>query len=270
MMSFTLASQPETFSVSGMFELTKELGLEGIDFVTLHDTAPAELRRMAEDIGVEVACHTFFADVNHDDPKARARGVDQIKRGIENAVILGAPCTMVPPMGKGEYSPQRSRRHIIDALAETVDFARKAGVTLTVENFSGRSSPCVTSDDLLPFVEQVPGLKITFDCANCLTGGEDPARSFTRCAEHVVHVHFKDYEIVPTNEKGGFLGTDGRWYRPAVMGQGAVDHREVLAAMKDAQYDGFINIEYGGRDCPAADVVRNATRFLRGLLAELN
>ena len=130
MMSYTMARRPDLFSVRGMLELTKELGLEGIDFVTLHDTPAAELRKMAEDDGIIIAAHTFFVDLNFPTAAERQPGVDALKRGIDDAVSLGAPVIMVPTPGKGEYSREQSRRQIIAGFQEAVDFAKKAGVVM--------------------------------------------------------------------------------------------------------------------------------------------
>jgi sugar phosphate isomerase/epimerase len=58
---------------------------------------------------------------------------------------------------------------------------------------------------------------------------------------------------------------DGRHYRSALIGEGAIDNRACLQAMKDAGYDGCINIEYEGDTYPAAEAVRRATSYLRGL-----
>jgi sugar phosphate isomerase/epimerase len=59
---------------------------------------------------------------------------------------------------------------------------------------------------------------------------------------------------------------DGRYYRSALIGEGVVDHRAVIAAMKEAGYDRCINIEYEGNKYRAAEGVRRATETLRALM----
>jgi len=267
MMTYTMWRQPAYFSLRGMLELTQKLGIEGIDFVTLNDTDPKELRAMANDFGITVAAHTFYADLNYPTAGERQAGVDAAKRGIEDAVTLGAPVGMIPTMGKGDQPREVSRRQFIAGLQEVIDFAQQAGVTLTVENFPGANSPFVIADDVLEAMRDVPGLGLTFDNGNVFTGGEDPAVSFTRCAPHVAHAHFKDWQLMPEGE--GMHGLDGRWYSGALIGEGIVNQKSCLQAMKNAGYNGFINIEYEGNLYPPDDAVRKAVNYLRETIASL-
>jgi len=262
MMSYTMARQPEHFDLEEMLKLTRELDLDGIDFVGLHDKTAKELRKMADDHGVPVICHTFSADFDHEDDAARKSAVEGSKQSIDDAVELGAPVVMIPTGGKAGEDRNAARRRWIRGLKELQPFAREAGVVLTVENFPGAESPFVIAADMLEAVREVPEFKITFDNGNA-AGGEDPAESFARCAEHVVHAHFKDWTIVGQNEGTRML--DGRWYKPALIGEGIVDHKSCLAAMQAAGYDGHIDIEYEGNDYKPADAVRRAVDYLREL-----
>jgi len=262
MMSYTMGRQPEHFDLEEMLKLTCELDLDGIDFVGLHDKTAKELRKMADDHGISVICHTFSADFNHEDDAALRAAVEGSKRGIDDAVELGAPVVMIPPGSKPGESRDVVRRRWTRGLKELQPIAREAGVILTVENFPGAASPFVIATDMLEAVREVPGFKITFDNGNA-AGGEDPAESFRLCAQHVVHAHFKDWTIVGENEGTRML--DGRWYKPALIGEGIVDHKSCLAAMEAAGYDGYINIEYEANDYKPADAVRRAADYLRGL-----
>ena len=264
MMSYTMARQAQHFDLQAMLELTRQLDLAGIDFVTLHDVPPDELRKMTDDLGIPVVCHTFFADLNHPDAVARQAGVDACKRGFEAAVTLGAPAVMIPTPGKDGVDRDTSRRNWIAGLEEVAPLAADAGVTLTVENFPGAASPFVVADDVLQAVREVPGLKITYDNGNAASG-EDPAESFARCAQHVVHAHFKDWDVQDEPAEGFRPMLDGRYYRSALIGEGSIDHAACLRAMADAGYDGCINIEYEGNDYVPADAVRRAVAYLRGL-----
>jgi len=262
MMSYTMARQPQHFDLEEMLKLTRELNLDGIDFVGLHDRTAKELRRMADDHGVLVICHTFSADFNHEDDAARREAVDSAKQGIDDAVELGAPVVMIPTGWKAGEDRNATRRRWIRGLKELQPTAQEAGVILTVENFPGAQSPFVIAADMLEAVREVPGMKITFDNGNA-AGGEDPAESFARCAEHVVHAHFKDWSVA--GEGRGILMLNGRRYEPALIGEGIVDHQSCLAAMQAAGYDGYINIEYEGDDYEPAEAVRRAADYLRNL-----
>jgi sugar phosphate isomerase/epimerase len=238
--------------------------MAGLDVVTLHHMDPKAIRKMADDHGVPIVCHTFHADLNHADAAERAKGVEEVKAGLEAAVILGAPVAMIPPVNRSDADRETARRQFIEGFKEVVPLARDAGVALTVENFPGNNSPFVVSDDVLQAVHGAPGMKLTFDNGN-VAAGEDPATSFTRCAEHVVHAHFKDWAIRDDPADGFRRMLDGRYWKPALIGEGDIDHAACLAAMTAAGYAGCINIEYEGNTYTPEEAVRRAVDYLRGL-----
>jgi sugar phosphate isomerase/epimerase len=268
MMSYTMARQPQYFTLKGMFELTRDLSLDGLDMVSLYDKDARELRQMADDFGVPIVAHTFFCDLNFPTPAERAPAVDKARRSLADARTLGAPLVMIPTPAKAGLSAGESRRNWIAGLAEVAPLASDAGVVLTVENFPGEASPFVRAADLLEAIAVVPGLKITFDNGNAATG-EPPAESFRRSAAHVVHSHFKDWDAADSETAGFRRMLDGRFYRSALIGEGTIDHRGCLLAMKAAGYPGYVNIEYEGNTYPPADAMRRATAYLRQLAAEI-
>jgi len=264
MMSYTISRQKDHFDLKRMFKFATELKLDGIDFVTLHDTPARELRKMADDYGLPVVCHTFNVDLNMPSSADRRKALDECKRGIEAAVTLGAPIIMLPTPRKKGVDRGISRRNWIAGLCEVAPMAADASLTLTVENFPGAESPFVVATDLLEAVQKVPGLKITYDNGNAATG-EDPAASFNACAEHVVHAHFKDWHIRDTEAEGFRRMLDGRFYKPALIGEGDVDHISCLAVMKKRGYDGCINIEYEGDEYDPYTGTTRAVKYLREL-----
>jgi len=240
--------------------------MDGIDFVTLHGKDARELKAMADDYGLPVVCYTFIANLVHSDPAQRKAAIDDGRRGIEAAVTLGAPVVMIPTPPIPGQDRDEARKVWIKGLGRVASFAADAGVTLTIENFPGEHSSFVTAADVLQAVRSVPGLKLTYDNGNAASG-EEPAESFSRCAEHVVHAHFKDWDIRDESAEGFRRMLDGRYYRPALIGEGRVNHTACLKAMKKAGYDGCINIEYEGDKYTPDEAVRRAVAHLRGLEA---
>ena len=269
-MSYTLARQVKDqskFDIPAMCRLANELQIDGIDMVTTYGQKPAELRRILDGFGVKTVCHTIMSDLNHADAAGRRAGVSAIQQGVEDAVALGTDKIMVVTPGRGDVPRDVTRRNYIAGLKEGLAFAQKAKITVTVENFPGAASPFVTAADFIEARAEIPSLRLTFDSGNTFTG-EDPAESFRQCAPYVVHAHFKDWDIVQGN--AGMLGLDGRRYASARIGEGVLDHRSTLAAMKKAGYKGYINIEYEGDKYKADDATRRAARYLREIIAGLN
>jgi sugar phosphate isomerase/epimerase len=263
-MTYTLARQlkdEKAFDFDAACRLAKDIGTDGMDVVTTYGQKPEDVRRILDKHGIHAACYTFFADLNHADAKGRESGVNTIREGLKAAKALGSDKIMIPTPGKAGQAREVTRRNIIAGLKEAAPSAREAGITLTIENFPGEASPFVTAADLLEAVRDVPGLKLTYDNGNAFSG-EEPAASFTRCAAHVVHAHFKDW----VEAKDGNKMLNGSSYKPALIGQGVVPQAACVAAMKKAGYQGYVDIEYEGDAIPAADATRKAAVFLGGLM----
>jgi len=122
MMSYTMARGEwgKNHDIEELCKFTKELGLEGIDWVTTYGVDPKEIRRIGDDYGLRTVCYTFFADINFSEKKDRQPGIDKIKEGIEFASILGTDKIMLPIGGKDGLSRERSRKNIVTGLKDAV------------------------------------------------------------------------------------------------------------------------------------------------------
>ena len=265
MMTYTMTRQPG-FDLKKMLDLTVKLKMNAIDFCFPESMGlPArELRKMCDDRGIKVVCSTFGADLNYPGKAARVPGIEKSRKEIETAVILGAPVIMIPTPPKEGLSSKESRKNWIAGLSEVIPSAKDAGLFLSVENFPGVESPFVTADELLEAVGKVPGLKITFDNGNAFTG-EDPAESFRKSVKHVVHIHFKDWDVSNEKKEGYREVRKGGYNIPALIGEGAVNQKSCLDAIRDSGYEGYINIEYEGGKYNAYEGVERAVNYLRSI-----
>lgn len=271
-MSYTFSRQGwkknGRFDLEGMCRVARELNMDGADMVTDYGIAAGEIRRTMDDHGLKTACYTFMGTVlNAATAAERCQGVDEVKTGLEIALVLGTDKVMIVTPGKAGVPRDVSRRQYIRGLQECTALARQAGITMTLENFPGADSPFVISSDVMEAIREVPGLKLTYDNGNVLLGGEDPAVSFKRCAEQVIHAHFKDWVLAEPDK--GREALDGRRYESALIGEGMVPHRACLQAMKQAGYKGYINIEYEGNKYPPDEATRRAAEYLQNLIREL-
>lgn len=259
MMSYTMARVG--VKVEDIVDTARNLQLEGIDWVSTYGRDPAELRRLSDDAGLDVACHTFFL---RSFPEAPDKALDDARAGLEAAVTLGAPVVMIPTMTSTDHDRSSFRDLWIDMLEMIAPYAADAGVALTVENFPGIHSAFVTADDFHAAQARVPDLKLTYDNGNA-AGGEDPVLSFLACANDVVHVHFKDWIIRDTPAEGFRPMLNGLYFKPALIGEGDIDTRACWNALQNHGYDGFVNIEYEGTDHPPHEAMELAVSYLRRL-----
>jgi sugar phosphate isomerase/epimerase len=235
--------------------------MEGIDWVTTYGRDPKELKNMSHDAGLEIACHTFFAGKF---TAGKNDWLDQVKQSIEDAVVLGTPVVMIPTLSNPDMDREAFRDFWIEGLKQIAPLTDDAGLILTVENFPGKFSAFVTADDYYKAKVEIPQLKLTYDDGNAASG-EDPVESFKRCANDVVHAHFKDWYISDTPQEDYREMLNGKYFASALIGQGDVDSAGVWKAMKEYGYKGFINIEYESDAVKADEATRIAVEYLRGL-----
>lgn len=265
MMSYTVTRQPDHYDIKKMFQTAVDLKMDGIDFCFFEKHDPKELRKMCDDYGIPPVCYTFRTNLNFDAPEQRREGVDACKWAFEAAVNLGCP-NLMAPTGSSEMPRDVSRQNWIEGLKEVMPFAEDAGVNMTIENFPGAGSPFVVASDVLEAINEVPGLKLTFDSGNA-GSGEDPVGSFKKCAPYVVHAHFKDWDIVDSETEGYRKMLDGKYYKSALIGEGDINNAGCLKAMIEAGYDGCINIEYEGNKYDPYEATKRAVEYLRSLEA---
>jgi sugar phosphate isomerase/epimerase len=246
------------YSVEEIIKTAANLKMKGIDWVTLYGRDPEELRKMSLDAGLQIVCHTFFAEKLLANDK---NWLDEIKQSVDDAVTLGAPVVMIPT-GVNENIPRKDFRNFwIEALKQIAPLCDQAGITLTIENYPGKHSAFVTAADFLEAKKHVPQLKLTYDDGNAASG-EDPVESIKLCKNDIVHVHFKDWYIYDRPCEGCREMLNGKYFKPALIGQGDIPTSACLKALKNIGYDGYINIEYESSDIPADQAIKQAIDFL--------
>jgi len=257
MMTYTLMRQ-KTYTPADCIRVAAELGMDGIDWVSTYGEDPRELRKRCDDAGLPVVAHTFFMHRVAEEELAAAA-----EKNLDNAVILGAPMVMLPPVPFArELDAAENRRRWAERLHRIAPLAKARGLVMTVENFPGKNSPVVTAEDFYELQAAVPELKLTFDNGNA-GSGEDQIASLRRCFKDIVHVHFKDWLRSDAPVENWMEMRDGSFCAPALIGEGVVDSRATLRELEALGYTGYINIEYEGNDKPADKAVQQALGYLR-------
>lgn len=265
MMTYTMArgkyrADNGSVNLREICEFARDIGLEAIDFVSTYDASPKEARKMADDCGLITACYTFFPYSRSLEPDSHTKELDAIKKGLEIAHVLGTKTVMLPVEALEGKSRQESIRHTREQLNEAVKLGRDAGITITFEN----REHLVVSKDITETLRQIPDLRVCIDNGNVLIGGEDPAQALATYGDKVVHAHFRDWTV--SDDESGMPGADGRKYHPAIIGQGIVEQRACIDAMKQLNYQGYINIEYDGAEFEPDMVVRQSADYLRSII----
>jgi len=260
MMTYTMARGEwgKTPDIEKICKFTKELNLQAVEWVTLYGKRAEEVRKIMDDYGLKTSCYTFFADINFDDENKQKEGIEKIKRGIEEAKILGTDKIMLPFGGKNEYTREKSRENVLKGIEKVIDFAKSYNITITVEHFPDIRGPFLNSKDVNEAIKKVPDLRITFDSGNVLIGGENPVDGFLNSKNFIIHTHFKDWEI---SDKGRDA-LDEKKYTPALIGEGVIDYKKLVKTMEGEKYSYYVSIEYEGEKYPPEEAIKKALLFL--------
>ena len=129
------------------------------------------------------------------------------------------------------------------------DEAKKYGVTILLE--SGQE----TAEDLVKFLEKVPGVYVNFDPANMILYGKgEPREAVKLLAPWIRQVHVKDALFT---QKPGTWGSEVPW------GDGAVGARAFIADLEALGFTGNYVIEREGGDSRAKDIRLAAERIMK-------
>jgi sugar phosphate isomerase/epimerase len=267
LMTYTFARQDwkkdGNFDLVKMCEVGRELGVEGVDIVS-HSFSPLNpdsIRKVLEAHGQKVVCYTFFPKLNKPTKAERAEGIEEVKKAIEIAKLLGTNTIMIHTPGDSKMSEEECRVNWIHGLQEAIELTNAAGITLTIESI--RHSPLSTSAEMLRVVREVPGIKLVFDTGNVYASGEDPLDFYKACRNYIVHAHFKDgrwYDKTNTD------GTTSRDFSNELIGEGDINIAECAKAMVKDGYSGYVDIEYESNKYTPDVANQKAIEYINNIL----
>jgi len=260
--------------LSTVFTVASELGFQGVeldwyDFTEAQPGGPLApenrdtIRRNASQAGVDIPCVAahFLNRGGLADPDKEAFGLEAVRAGIRLCTDLGTAYLLVPFFGPAMMRDDQSVARLESNLRLLGPEAEQAGVTLAIEH-------TLRGDETAALLERVdsPAVGNYWDMANCMGLGYDPLEEIAQLGKHIVRVHAKEYhqgDAAPgTPQEPHF---DGLNTKP--FGQGDVPVPEVLTALKETGYDGYVVLETGKFD-DAARYAKAALTLLHDLTGQ--
>lgn len=202
---------------------------------------PEKICTVAESCGVElVSLHTpFSVDVSfsNPDPIARHTAAEIIKRAIYSAARIGTEIMVLHPSGS-HYEKYDDRgilvKQCMEHVAEIYDYCEREGVTLALENLTGRGV-CGTPQEMIGFLNAFPNLRVCFDtnhCSHILP--EDYLSELLQAGMRgrIAALHVSDYNL----EKEMHL----------LPGEGKINWKKLLTRLEQLDYNGVFMYEVSG------------------------
>lgn len=140
------------------------------------------------------------------------------------------------------YSENEGWETFLDALHVLCIHAEKVGGYIAIEP-GGR---CLVNNNstLNKMIRNINSmhLKINYDPGNIIMMGDNPIDGIKEFKEYIIHTHAKD---AIRNDDGSYMET--------VIGEGQVNWKEYIKALKEINYDGFLIMEREHTNTPEND-----------------
>jgi sugar phosphate isomerase/epimerase len=229
-----------------------KFGLEGTELTSYYFPNPAtpeylrSLRKQCFQLGLDISGTAIGNDFGFPMGEKRTQQIEQTKRWIDNAGILGAPMIRIFAGGKKPDVPvAQTHSLMVSAIEECCDYAGKHGIHLALENHGG---PTATAEGLLAFVRDVssPWFGVNLDTGNFHS--KDVYAEMAKVAPYALNVQVK----VAVSEDGKKKESD---------------YKRIAKILREAHYRGYVALEFEEKGDPRAECEKHLDA-LRAAFAE--
>lgn len=266
MLSTTIVSFGKYFKegkmdVKGFITYCSNLGIEGVDlgYYWKNKEEIEKVPQWLKENNLDLGCYIVSNDFALPNEKDRQKEVEKVKRSIDIAVKLGAGIVRVFAGNMKEgITYDTAKEWIVDSLRQVASYASEHNITLALENHGqlcGESSQII---DILNSVD-LPSLGVNVDIANFLCVDEDPLKAIEKLSSYIVYIHVKDFKEVNKEYKDDdvIVSSDGKCYIGSVAAEGIVDLEGALKIIKEADYTGYLSLEYEAQEDSRIGVKRS-------------
>lgn len=278
------------YTVCEAIELLHKMGADGVEIVVQDDYKSGlpthcsreileQVKQCAQDNHIQIICLTpYNSYFNSLDEEVRQKELAAIEDVIGYCDFLGAKYIRIYGgnlvAGDTEKLEERWAK-LVESLRYLGDKAAAKGVTLVVENhFNTMAVSAKQSAKLMEDVNH-PAVRILYDQANlAFTGNEDYVQAIQTQQQYVAYMHVKDLVfkegVAFTSSDVAHPKEEERNVYTRIVGEGVLPWPEILRAVKERGYDGWLSLEYERRwhpdDIPDASIgMKKSLDYLRSI-----
>ena len=263
------AAEQSGSTVAKMLEYAVSCGIDGLECDLWRLEDKANVKAIFDNCGIKVSSIYNFFDFPHED-----KNTCEIKyrKMHETAAYFGTNKVLcVPGFVRDNEQMTECRRIAAERLNEMCLAAKEYGVTVTLEDFDDEKSPCCTTEGLHYFMQNVSGLRYTFDTGNfryCLESAEE---AYDVLKEYIVHVHLKDrsYDTANAdpNNTNGKADLSGAVMYPSIVCEGVIGIDKLISKLASDGYSGRFAIEHFGA-VNQAEYMKKSAENIRRILGK--
>lgn len=244
-----------TMPLSVWVQMARKLDLDGIEMYKPYlkqDERDRDsmscISDMIHSTGLEVSMFTSYADLSLPESSERDCQMASIRWDVNAAVIFR---TNIVRLTAGRWregqNAEEALRLVAKGLKASLDYAEDRGVILALEDHPEIGTRITDFMRILELVDD-ERLKVNLDTSNPMESGDDPVELAKLISTRMVHAHLSDRNANLQHQ---------------VAGEGVVDFVSIFHVLKDADYDGWLSLEAGGRK--GEDALYQALHFIREL-----
>ena len=262
-------------------ETASSLGVNGVQiYATTGEFSPSlteeekqKYKDLLKEKGLEVsALCGDMGGYGFEIEKDNADRIEQTKKIIDLAVEFGTSVvtTHIGVIPDDKTNPRYSV--MLSALTTCGLYAKEKGVTLAIETGPEKAPT------LLQFLKDTKGgVGVNLDPANfTMVTGQDAIEAVYILKDYIVHTHAKDGVMLDENQDptevyhafavGGVDALNAcSGFKELPLGEGDVDWKNYIKALKEIGYDGYLTIERETGADPTADIIM-AVDFIREVI----
>lgn len=261
-----------TMTFEDMVRFAKKSGFDGLDLMSFNLTVSgAQAKEILERYGIVLSSANVIVPFASAMCEEEYQGIlAQAKSDIDECCLAGAKQIMLVPavynLPEG-LTMEASVQNCIRALNELVVYCKEKNVIMSTETLESAEVAYCTCGEMLRIFDNVEGLKYTHDTGNPIVGLENPLSVYEMFKDNVSYVHFKEYAYVDDDE--AIICRNGKKVKRVPFGQGVIDFKGHLKALKENHYDGFINLEGHSREDDILEGTKGALKYFKEMEASL-
>lgn len=223
------------------------MGYSGLE-CDLWRLSDRSMKSLFESCGMKAASVYAFYDFPHD---SQEESLKKILTHLETAAYFGAEKVMAVP---GFIQPGDDAQEVFSrCCGELTVMCRRAqeyGITVLVEDFDDRKSPCCDISGLERLLTGAEGLGFTFDTGNFAYMLEEAGEAYSRLKPYIAHAHLKDRsrDVSRSNSDRSNAKPDisGAEMYPCETGGGYIGIEALVKQMLLDGYTGDFSVEHFG------------------------
>lgn len=229
-----------------LMEEIRWISQQGLDFIDLRLEAPEAALESTDwksvgsaiaDAGLGVICQAAsYLPVNNPSPLVRQAALNELRRSVDAAHLVGASLCTVPFLGWPAHLSEKAGYEFVRQLYEiVVQHGAERGVSIALQNSPRNQHQLKYFREIF---HRLPDLKLLYDIGHGNVGTNAPhtTRDYLfALGERLAHVHISDND-----------GTSDAHLPPGAPATGGIDLAREVQTLQSFAYDGTITVQVRG------------------------